>query len=92
MSIDNGGLPKLSLTHIIARVEEYDINRLGKYLEQELEHHKQLMKEEELTIDRVIEDYGKLIRENNISVCRGTPPRACYSSMSSLLPLSLVSL
>lgn len=58
-------------SHPIIRVEEYEISRLGKYLEQELDHHRQLLKEEELTIDRVIEDHGKLIRENNISVYPG---------------------
>lgn len=55
-------------SHPTTRIEEYDVSRLGKYLERELEHHKQLIKEEELTIDRVVEEYGKLIRENNISV------------------------
>ncbi|PJF18285.1 hypothetical protein PSACC_01900 [Paramicrosporidium saccamoebae] len=48
-------------------VEEMDISRLAKPLEQEIGHQTRLIKEEQLTLERVLEDYSRLIRENDIS-------------------------
>lgn len=49
-------------------VEEFEINRMGKFIDQEMDFNRRLIKEEELCVERVIEDYAKLIRENDISV------------------------
>jgi hypothetical protein len=49
-------------------LEEMEISKLAKPLELEITHQKRLIREENLTIERVLEDYSRLIRENQISV------------------------
>lgn len=49
-------------------IEEFEISRLAKPLEAELQHNTRLIKEEKLNMDRVKEDYARLIRENSVSV------------------------
>lgn len=48
--------------------EEFDISRLAKPLDAELQHNARLIKEERLNMDRVNEDHARLLRENSVSV------------------------
>jgi hypothetical protein len=59
-------------------VEEMEISRLVKPLEQEIVHQTRLIKEEQLTLERVLEDHSRLVRENDISVGH------CFALMNSL--------
>lgn len=54
--------------HRYAPVEEFDISRLAKPLDAELQHNSRLIKEERLNMDRVNEDHARLLRENSVSV------------------------
>lgn len=48
--------------------EEIDISRLAKPIESEIEHNRRLIREEKLSLENVLSDYAKLIRENDITV------------------------
>lgn len=43
------------------------MNKLTKFIDQEIDFNRRLIKDEKLTTDHVLENYEKIVRENNIS-------------------------
>lgn len=58
----------ISIVYLPHQLGEYDISKLSKHVEKEIEHQRRFIRDEGLTIERVTEDFAKLIRDNNISV------------------------
>lgn len=48
--------------------EEYELGRLAKPIDQEIEFQTRLIREEDLSVQNVLESHRKLISENNIAV------------------------
>ena len=61
--------------------EEFDISRLAKPLDAELQHNARLIKEERLNMDRVNEDHARLLRENSVSVIFRCPGESSAESV-----------